>query len=172
MKKEEIWKDIIGYEGHYQVSDLGNIKSLERKSSNGKFIKERILKQTTDNYLYCKVDLYKNGKQVNKKVHQLVAESFLNHVPCGHKLVVNHINFIKTDNRLKNLEIVTQRENANMKHLKSTSKYTGVSWDKQSKKWHSKIYTNNKQKHLGMFANEYDAHLAYQKELEIVNSQL
>ena len=100
-----------------------------------------------------------------KKVHQLVAESFLNHKRCGMKLVVNHIDFDKTNNKLDNLEIVTTRENTNQKHLKSYSNFTGVSWNKRANKWIASIKINNKNKYLGYYSNELEASKAYQKEL-------
>lgn len=131
----EKWKDIVNYEGIYEVSNLGNIKSLSRTIlRNGKYpylSKERILNKAIDANGYNVVSLYKNGKQKTCKVHQLVAQSFLNHFSLGYEVVVNHINFIKTDNKVENLEIVTARENSNLKHIKSSSKYVGVSWDKK-----------------------------------------
>jgi hypothetical protein len=157
---KEIWKDIIGYEGLYQVSNLGNIKSL----GNNKSKKEKLLK----NYLsgtYYMIDLNKNGLSKKFLVHQLVAIVFLNHIPCKHKLVVNHINFNRLDNRVENLEVITQRENTNKKHLKSSSKYTGVSWHKKDKKWQSMIVINKKLKYLGSFICETKASFAYEKEL-------
>jgi len=154
----EIYKDILGYEGVYQASNLGNIKSL-------KFNKEKVLK--AGNVLgYLCVVLSKNLKQKSRSVHQLVAMAHLGHVPCGSKIVVNHINFNKADNRLENLEITTGRKNTNRKHLKSSSKYVGVSLLSATKQWASYIRIKGKKKHLGLFNNEYDAHLAYQKELK------
>ena len=154
----EIFKDILNYENHYQVSNLGNIKSV-------KFGKEIILKTSISNNGYLRVNLSKDNIIKRIPIHQLVAITFLNHKPNGNKDVVNHKNFIKTDNRLANLEIVTNRENSNLKHFKSSSEYIGVSWNKKNKKWVSNININNKQKYLGLFTNEYDAHLAYQSEL-------
>jgi hypothetical protein len=157
---KEVWKDIPEYEGYYQVSNLGNVKSL-------KVGKERIIKTGINGESgYFHVGLCKNGRQEMRTVHQLVAMTFLNHVPCGHKFVVNHKNFIRTDNRVENLEIVTQRQNTNKKHLKSTSNYTGVSWYKPSNKWVAKIEISAEIKHLGLFTNEYEAHLAYQTALK------
>ena len=68
--KKEIWKDILGYEGLYQVSNFGRVKST-------KFGKERILKLTKDKDGYLIVNLYKNNKSKTLKVHRLVAEVFL-----------------------------------------------------------------------------------------------
>lgn len=159
----EEWKDILGYEGLYKVSNLGNIKSL-------KFQKEKVLKLQTNTKGYFIVNLYKNKKMKSHQIHQLVAIAFLNHVPCKMELVINHINFDKKDNKVSNLEIVTNRENSNRKHLKSTSKYTGVSFEKDRNKWLAQIKINGKRVLLGRFSNEIDASNAYQSKLkEIIN---
>ena len=100
----EIWKDISGYDGDYQVSNMGRVKSL-------RFGKERLLKPGSSNG-YFHVVLFKNKKQKNIKVHRLVAQAFIKN-PQG-KRTINHINGIKTDNRLSNLEWATQSEN--LKH--------------------------------------------------------
>ena len=93
---------------------------------------------------YFNVGLSKDGVQKRYQVHQLVSIAFLNHKPNGFEKVVNHKNFDKLDNRLENLEIVSNRENSNQKHIKSSSSYTGVNWDSRKKKWISKIHINNK----------------------------
>ena len=169
----EIWKDIKGYEGYYQVSNLGRVKSLDRivNYSNGgkRFCKGIVLNKNYDSKRYHIVRLSKRGTSKTSKVHQLVAIAFLNHTPSGNKLVVNHIDFNKTNNNLYNLEIVTNRENCNKNHLKSKSKYTGVSWNKLKSKWASRIYIKGKSKWIGYFKEEIEAHLAYQKELLIIN---
>ena len=164
----EIWKDIPNYEGIYQVSNLGNVKSLSRENYSGKGMKiskERILKQNLDNRYYYQVKLYKDKKLKTFKVHKLVAMAFLNHVPCGYKLVVDHINDNPKDNRVENLQIVTQRENAFKSQGKYSSQYKGVLWDKERNKWQAKIYVNGKTKYLGRFDSEYQAHLKYQEAL-------
>ena len=92
--------------------------------------------------------------------------SFLGHEPNGHALVVNHIDFDKTNNHVSNLEIVTNRENTNQKHLKSSSKYIGVGWDKSRQKWVSRIRINGKLKQLGRFNTEIEAHITYQNKLK------
>ena len=157
----EIWKDIPGYEGFYEVSNLGRVKSL----GNDKTKKEKILKQNLDSTGYFIVGLRKDKKAKTIKVHQLVAMAFLNHIRCGHKLVVDHINDNQLDNRLENLQIITQRENTFKTQGNYSSKYKGVSKSKLDKKWRALIYINGKLKHLGTFTNEFDAHLAYQNKL-------
>ena len=161
MQQEEIWKDIPDYKGVYQVSNLGRVKSFnfyKRKT-------EKILKQCVNSSRYYSVSLCKNRKCKNYNIHQLVAMTFLKHNPCGYKLVVNHKNFNKLDNRVENLEIITQRENANRKHCKGSSEYTGVCWHKRRKKWQSSILVNKKKKYLGYFNTEIEASNAYKDYL-------
>jgi hypothetical protein len=157
----EIWKDIPKYEGYYQVSNLGNINSLNYRRTG----KEKLLKLSKESNGYLQVCLFKNKKTKVFRVHQIVSMAFLNHNPCGHKLVINHIDFDKTNNNLNNLEITTQRQNTNQKHLTSTSKYTGVCWDKSRKKWKAKIYINGTNKSLGYFNDELEADAAYKQIL-------
>ncbi|NQU54085.1 MAG: HNH endonuclease [Bacteroidetes bacterium] len=160
MESKEIWKDVPGYEGIYQVSSMGMVKSLNYKRTGSC----RLLKQTMLGE-YLRVNLYKNGSLKTIHVHQLVAIVFKGHKPSGHKLVVNHKNFIKKDNRYKNLEIVSNRINSNRKHLISSSKYTGVNWNKSKNKWEAGIVVNGKKKYLGTFHDEMEASLAYEKEI-------
>lgn len=154
---QEIWKDIPGYEGMYQISNLGRAKSL-------KWNKVRIMKQSLSRG-YLSFGVSKYNKRKTMFTHRAVAYAFLNHKPSGTKLVVNHINLNKTDNRLENLEIVTTRENSNRKHLDSISQYTGVTWHYRLEKWKATIFINGKNKHLGYFDNEIDASNAYQSKL-------
>ena len=155
MENIEVWKDVVGYEGHYQVGSLGNIKSL-------KYNREAILIPSITKTGYFTVSLFKSGKTKTKRIHQLVAESFLGHTRCGYLLVVNHKNHIRTDNRVNNLEIVTQRQNTDRKHLKSTSKFVGVSFSSLCKKWRSMIVLNGNAIHLGLFDTEEEASKFYQ----------
>jgi hypothetical protein len=165
----EIWKDIPNYEGLYQISNLGRVKSLGRIIINGKgksFVsKEKILKYNKSSNGYSYVVLYRKSKTKIKSIHQLVAMVFLNHTPNGHKLVVDHINEIKTDNRLENLQIISQRENVS-KLKKGTSTHTGVYWHKPTQKWLASIRINGKRKYLGLFKCETSAGLAYQRKLK------
>ena len=108
--EKEVWRDIPNYEGIYQVSNLGRIKSLERIDARGYRLKEKILKPG----LVCgyyQVSLYKNSKVKHYMVHRLVWEAFNGTIPEGYE--VNHINEVKTDNRLSNLNLMTHKENMN-----------------------------------------------------------
>jgi len=157
---KEIWKYVVS-NNDYKVSNLGRVKSL-------KWGKERVLKQGCTVNGYALVILHSGGIKKTRNVHQLVAEAFLNHIPNGNSMVVNHIDFNKKNNNIKNLEVVTHKENGNMAHIKSTSKYVGVFWCKSNKKWISTLCINKKQIRLGYFKNEYEAYLAREnKEKEV-----
>lgn len=101
----EIWKDVVGYEGFYQVSNFGNVKSLGNEFSR----KERFLKLSPQSKGYLTVVLQKNSTRKMVLVHRIVAEYFVDNAES--KVQVNHINGIKTDNRVENLEWVSHREN-------------------------------------------------------------
>tara|TARA_R110000850_G_C9684238_1_gene438262 strand:+ start:43 stop:558 length:516 start_codon:yes stop_codon:yes gene_type:complete len=118
---KEIWKDIANYEGYYQVSNLGNVKSLSREVLNcgrakRKITKEIILKQTIVSNKYYYISLNKKGVSKTYSVHRLVANAFLK--KDRNRNYVNHINEIKTDNRDKNLEWTTHTENIRHSLLK------------------------------------------------------
>ena len=165
----EEYRDIKGYEGFYQVSNLGEVKSLARFTiqSNGvKYpIKEKTLKLGRGS-VYLTANLYKGGVSKTLSVHTLVAAAFLNHTPNRYEgLIVDHIDNDPLNNRVENLQLVTQRYNVS-KDSKGSSEYVGVSWNKQANKWCANVYINGSYKFLGSFSNELEASKAYQKELQ------
>lgn len=153
----EIWKDIPEYEGLYQVSNLGRVKSLPKKLNNrysSYITKEKILKLVLDDYGYYLVGLYKNRLGKNKRVHQLVAMAFLNHSPCSFKLVVDHIDGNPSNNNVENLQLLSNRENTSKGYKNKSSRFRGVCWHKIREKW---IATGINRKYLGYFNSEIEA---------------
>lgn len=163
----EIWRSVPGYEGLYDVSNLGNIKSLNYKRTK----QEKILKPYLDSKGYFQVDLRKNNIRKSINVHKVVAMAFLNHIPCGYLQVIDHRNDIKTDNRADNLQAVTSRFNSYKTQGTYSSKYKGVYWKKDAKKWCARIRFNNKTCYLGYFSNEEEAHQAYQNKLQEIEKK-
>lgn len=123
---KEIWKDIKDYEGYYQISNLGRVKTLERITiiPNAKRLeKERILKLNERNN-YKTIQLIKNNKRKSYQVHRLVAQAFIEN-PLN-KPFINHKDYNTRNNRVENLEWCTQKENVNwsicnMKHRHKTN---------------------------------------------------
>ena len=107
----EEWKDIKGYEGLYQVSDLGRVRSLDRIDAAGHRRKGKILKLYKNKDGYLQAELYKNGIRKNPHVNRLVAEAFC---PNPESLpFVNHCNERRDDNKAFNLDWVSAKENNN-----------------------------------------------------------
>lgn len=108
--KNEIWKDIPNFEGLYQVSNFGRVRSF-LINKNGKLIKIQLTPTG-----YCHVCLIKNGKQTRRYVHHLVYEAFVGIIPkvdWKNELEINHKDENKRNNRVENLELVTHKQNAN-----------------------------------------------------------
>jgi len=107
----EIFKDITGYEGMYQISNMGNVRSLDRLDTRGRIVHGRILIHKKDGGGYHQVCLCKDGERHYPKVHRLVCETFLPNP--DRKPTVNHKDEDKNNNCLENLEWATYKENAN-----------------------------------------------------------
>jgi hypothetical protein len=153
---KEIWKDIPGYIGLYQVSNWGQVKNTK----TGKLKKPYI--STTG---YYSTTLWLNSTEKKFKIHQLVAMAFLGHEPNGFETVVNHIDNNPLNNHVDNLEIVSQRHNTSCHKIEP-----GIYWGKDVQKWKAGIYIKHKRIHLGNFTDKQDALVMYQKA--VVNIHL
>ena len=116
MRENEIWKDISGYEGLYQVSNFGNVRVLDRfyvvNNRKAHLVPGRVLKKIDNGNGYDYITLHKDGRRKNHYVHRLVAMAFLEMIPG--KEYVNHIDYNRKNNNIENLEWCTCSEN--LKH--------------------------------------------------------
>ena len=125
---KEIWKDIKGYDGIYQISDRGRVKSVYRVTKyvtgRTRTEKERVLKQEVNLHGYCTLRLCKNSEYKRFFIHRLIANAFIPNPK--NKSSINHINSIRDDNEIDNLEWVTHSENCIHGHkygnMKNSSK--------------------------------------------------
>lgn len=148
----ERWRIVKDYP-NYMVSDLGNVKNI---------ITGRILKPGLSG-AYLSIKLFNSKRQKRIRIHQLVAIVFLNHVPNGHDIVVDHINNDRLDNRLVNLQLITSRENSSKD--KNTSLPTGVQ-RRSNGKYRARIGWVSERIHLGTFNTIEEAANAYQEALK------
>ena len=144
---EETFRFIKGFE-NYSVSNFGNVKN----NKTGK-----VLKPGINSHGYYIVSLCSDGKTYTKRIHKLVAESFIPN-PFN-KQFVDHINNSKLDNNVRNLRYVTNQENQMNSKLSSrnSSNHKGITYNKKNNKWISQIQFNGKNKYLGCFDNIEDA---------------
>ena len=168
----EKWKELPGYEDYYEVSNMGRVKSLAKTWIAGKGAirtkPETIMKKGHDASGYYNFTAHANKIRKPYLVHDLVYDLFGNEKRNGRFIVVCHKNGIKNDNRINNLYLNTIRNVVciSMKEIGKSSKYSGVTWHKQRKKWQSSIQVNGKNEYLGYFNNELKASNTYQKRLK------
>lgn len=194
MIQSEVWKDIIGFEGSYKISNQGRVKSY-RKYKEG-----YILSNVPNTNGYYKVVLQYKGTNKTALIHVEMAISFLGHTPDGGRyIVVDHINNIKTDNRLINLQIISKQENCtkDMKgyvkkvfvitnrnpktktskpkrkriiydnHAYASREYVGVSRCANSNKWKASMIIRGKTVDLGTYSKAKDASIAVQESMMV-----
>ena len=151
----EEWKDVPNYERYYQVSNLGNVRSLDRYVSgignSKRLLKGKLKPLQIHTNRYYQVVLSKNGISKSFKNYQLVAYAFLDYTPTK-GLVVDHIDNNGFNNKLSNLQIITHRENT-----RKDKKNLNVSYHKASNKWRVYEYVENKQVSFGYFKTKEDA---------------
>jgi hypothetical protein len=152
---EEEWKQIEGFPKYF-VSNMGKVKSCANR-------KPRILKPgaSCGGYLFVNIRNELSIKLVY--LHRLVADYFLEDKRDGHRKVVDHINWVVTDNRASNLQILTQQENCLKQNpMKKTSKFRGVHWHKRNKMWLVNKLHNGRQIFIGTFHDEHEATMAFE----------
>lgn len=148
---EEVWRKIDGYHGYYEASDLGRVRSNNRISKN------HIMKQHLKNTGYLQVALQNGPKTDHKLVSRLIYETFHGRTD----LQIDHINEVKTDNRLINLQALSCSDNIiKAKRHNKTSQYPGVCLYHNGK-WKAQIVLNGVKKSLGYFTIESEAYQAY-----------
>lgn len=164
--QKEIWKDIPGHENYYQVSNFGGIRRLPKTIT---FVRNGYINTRKLELNYLSPTLFNNGylfvsiKGKKYTVHSLVAMAFLNHIMGGWNIVIDHIDENKTNNNIKNLRLISHRENVARGYKNTSSKYVGVFLD--GKKWRSVIIFKNKRIYLGSFNSEKEASEYYQNAL-------
>ena len=168
--EQEIWKAVPGYEGLYEASNLGRVKSIDRivVYSNGKEknLLGKILKLDILSNGYRRVSLCKKNKITRFLLHRLLLLVFRN---FKDDFVVNHINHDKSDNNISNLEIINSRENNTHSRKNKTSQYVGVCFKKdkyRKKNWYSSIKIESSIIFLGYYYTEKEAHEAYLSALK------
>jgi len=142
----EEYTQIPGFE-NYAISRRGEVKNLKRNTVLNPFICQK----------YLTVSLFADGKRKPMHIHKIMAITYLGHTPNGSKLVVDHINKIKTDNRLENLQVITQRENLS----RSIDKELPIGVRKVGNKYTSYIRIGDKRPYLGTYNTPEEAHQAY-----------
>lgn len=154
---KEIWKDVPGSEGIYEASNLGRVKRLKYY---GHAI-DRIL-----NSFKVKGYHYVSFNKRPFAVHRLVAMAFLGHSEFkSRKIVVDHIDNDKTNNKVENLQLLTARENTSKDRNKGSSKYTGVYWSNKDERWVAEILIEGNKYAVKYSTSEKEAYQAYQKAL-------
>lgn len=168
----EEWRDVPNYEGYYQVSDFGRVRSLDRTLTDRigrvKFHEGKVIKGSISNG-YKQTTLWGDNTSRGFTFSQLVAMAFLGHKPSGHDLVIDHINGDRLDDRVGNLQIVTHRANLTTCFRSNedsfSSKYTGVCWSISESKWKVSIRFKEASFYLGSFDDELEASDSYQLAL-------
>lgn len=160
------YKDIPGYETHYQISSTGELVSKSReviRKSHTMSIKSQKIKVFLDNSGYLSCNLYKEGRGRHFRIHQLVAMAFLNHKPNNFETVVDHIDGNKLNNNLENLRILQNWENISKSVNKNyIQKHKGITYHSRDKKWTYK-YNNM---YVAMFKTEEEA-IKFKKQYEL-----
>ena len=159
-KQKEDWKEIDGYDGYYEISNMGRVMSHHGK---GRFLKLNIESRTGKQ----RVSLCFNGVIKTHCIPSLVWDNFGKTERAAGKAEIFHINGILSDNKIDNLQLMAHRNiiAVSWEGRKTSSKYTGVYSHKESNNFWSMIFVNGKNKYLGSFETEREASGAYRKKV-------
>jgi len=172
--KEEVaeveeWRDIQGWEGFYRISNLGRVMSVERVISTAqgpRAVPQRIMVQEPNTRGYLKVNLHRDGRQKTFETHRMVAKAFLQN-PQG-LCEVDHINRIRSDNRLSNLRWANRRVNV-INRTAPDNKSTGmmgIRFKAGNNRWSARITFFKKEMYLGTFDTLEEAILARERAVD------
>ena len=164
------WKAIPGYEGIYEISNMGEVKSLDRINNKNQKVFSRIMSPTKLPKGYLTVMLSNGAVKRRFLIHRLVMQAFVGELACS---TVDHINGIKNDNRLCNLRYCSMRENSSFDNINrkkpKTSKYVGVQF--KSGRWYASIRISGKVFGIGYFDDETVAAKAYDAKVTEVHGE-
>ena len=163
--QNEIWKPIKGYEGFYEVSSRGDVKSLV---SNG-----RILKPDVGAWGHKRVTLCKDKKHNRVLIHRVAFESFYGDIDACK--VIDHVDGNPSNNMVENLQQVSQRENVGRGKLcdnknSKSSKYRGVTFRKNRGVWQAHIFADGRLNFIGHYNTETEANMARQQKLKEITA--
>lgn len=169
----EMWEPIIGYEGLYEISDLGRVKALKRDivRKDGQILpkSELILKPKLQSSGYPMVGIWRESRLKNAIIHLFVWDHFGSGERNKRTIQVDHVNHDKSLCWIKNLQLLTARENTIKQYSTKKTKrnFTGVTRDERpsvkNPRWIASISINGKEKCLGYYKNELEASQAYQQ---------
>lgn len=171
--ENEIWLPIVGYEGIYEISNLGRIKALHKvlkmKNGRNRTHKESILTPWKTPYGYLCITLVSESVHKKRTIHSLVAQEFLKHTTTK-GIDIDHIDGNPSNNKLSNLQLLSHRDNTAKGYAnKKYSNNVGITYskisnnNKRNKRWIATINIDKKQKHIGLFDTEIEAINAYNK---------
>jgi len=151
----ECWKSIKNYEGLYDVSNFGNVRSVKRAGTKG-----GVLTPALSSSKYLCVVLSKNNNPKTVNIHTLVWDHFGNKNRNSRAECVDHIDNNKLNNCIKNLQILSQRDNLS-KYYSKIGKLNGATFFKG--KWQSSISVSGMKIHLGVYSTQQEAHETYKR---------
>lgn len=167
----EIWKDVVNFEGLYQISNLGNFRKHPNKQGKTRKNPKPLQRaKQVNRFGYEYVDLCKKGKKSKKTVHQLVAAAFIDDFSYGTE--INHIDGIKNNNCLFNLEVSNPRDNNLHAHRlglhpkPGKSKYHNVSIRYDKRRDHIRYRASVKQDNVRIFCKEFRSEIEAAKAVD------